>query len=511
MVNENDETGTEAEPNVFDLFGDPPPDTPPPEPIPVVDPDRPADLPHWTDPPTGQIPVLPNQDTSDGDAWDELAGPQWHGEDSASMESEDIRKVLAVDDEVDDHDDIDLIEEDDGVVGSDQAIDDWISSDPDAQPVGDEADDEALVLDEANDNPVRGGAVSRTSQRRPMGTKPASGRPKVPQPKERGAKPTRDPSAIPTNAPGSSAAADGEEVAAGGERLTYRQTRPRPRPQRPMADPSERDLTTAVSVGLGLVLIAAAAFWIGRLTTALLVAVVAGLCLIELTEAIRARGLHPAQLVGLVATAGLPMAVYWQGVAAIPLVLALLLVAASLWYLVGAEPSAHPALDTATTYLGPIWIGIPAAFAVLLTGFDRGISSLVAVIAITAAYDTGAFGFGSWIGQTPFHPSSPAKTWEGTVGGVIAGVAMAIVLWIFEYSAFSGAWTHAVALGVVVSVLATIGDLTESMVKRDLEIKDMSTLLPGHGGMFDRVDGLLFALPGAYYLALVLGLAVSTG
>ncbi len=442
MVEENESAEGTGEPNVFDLFGDPPPQGQGPDTVPVIDPDAPVDLPHWTDPPTGQIPVLPNQEEGDS-AWAELAGPQWHGEDSASAEGEDIRRVLGVGDD-------DLGVPSDHPSAGKGVGDPMVTPEPDPEP---------------EPEPVRAAPAEPTHRR------------------------TRSDSADPR----------------------YRQARPRPRPERPQVDPAERNLSTAISVGAGLVALAGAAFYFGRLTTAVLVAAAAALCVAELTESMRHKGLNPAALVAIVAAGALPLGIYFRGVASMPLIFALMLVAGAVWFLVGAGPAHRPALDLSATFIGPLWVGVPATFAVLISEFDLGISTLVSVIAITAAFDTGAYGIGSAIGQTPFHPASPNKTWEGTLGGVAAGIAMALVLWVFNVGAFAASWSDSVLLGLVVSVLAMVGDLTESMVKRDLEVKDMSGLLPGHGGMFDRLDGLLFALPGAYYLALVSGLAVISG
>jgi phosphatidate cytidylyltransferase len=107
-------------------------------------------------------------------------------------------------------------------------------------------------------------------------------------------------------------------------------------------------------------------------------------------------------------------------------------------------------------------------------------------------------------GKRPFQSASPKKTWEGTLLGVIASIAAAEVLGLWNISAFSENLWHFLLVGLLAGILAPLGDLTESIIKRDLGVKDMGTLLPGHGGVLDRVDGLLFVLPGIYYLALLL-------
>jgi len=112
--------------------------------------------------------------------------------------------------------------------------------------------------------------------------------------------------------------------------------------------------------------------------------------------------------------------------------------------------------------------------------------------------DVGALIAGRWFGRHLLAPEvSPKKTWEGLVGGTILTIAGSVLI-----VGHIHPWTlpKAALLGVVVSVVAPVGDLCESLVKRDLSLKDMGSLLPGHGGMLDRFDALLFVLPATYYL-----------
>lgn len=276
--------------------------------------------------------------------------------------------------------------------------------------------------------------------------------------------------------------------------------------QRPVVEvDSGRNLGQAIGVGVAFALVAGAAFWLGPATTIALVCAVAVLASIELFGAIRQAGLHPATLLGIVASAALPLAAYHRGDAGFTLVIAMSVVAGALWYLSGADTQ-RPAVNVGLTMLGITWIGGLAAFAAFIVQSAGGVEVILAVVLITVASDTGAYVGGKAIGSTPFHSASPNKTWEGTIVGVIAAVVAGLVVGILDISVFSGELTDAVLLGLAIGIFAPIGDLTESMVKRDLGVKDMGTLLPGHGGFLDRVDGLLFALPAAYYLGNVLNL-----
>jgi phosphatidate cytidylyltransferase len=119
------------------------------------------------------------------------------------------------------------------------------------------------------------------------------------------------------------------------------------------------------------------------------------------------------------------------------------------------------------------------------------------VIGLTILYDICAYAIGSLWGNRPLAPTvSPQKSWEGAIGAtlVLLLVALAIVPTIDPFDP-----PKAIGLALVISIAAPLGDLVESAMKRDLGVKDMSTLLPGHGGILDRVDAILFAAPAAYY------------
>ena len=267
-----------------------------------------------------------------------------------------------------------------------------------------------------------------------------------------------------------------------------------------------RNLPQAIGVGVGLAAIVLVAMFIGPIATLVLVAVLAILAVLELYNAMRMAGLRPATLLGLVGTVAAPAAAFYRGDAAFPLIVGLAVVFGTLWYLVGADTE-RPVLNLSLTMMGIFWIGGLAGFAALMVRLDGGIQLLLATIIITVASDTMAYIGGRAYGSRPFHQASPNKTWEGTMTGLFGSIFAGFAIGITEMGTiWDDRLLAAVALGAVVGILAPMGDLAESVVKRDLGVKDMGTLLPGHGGVLDRIDGLLFALPGAYYLALVYGL-----
>jgi CDP-diglyceride synthetase len=265
---------------------------------------------------------------------------------------------------------------------------------------------------------------------------------------------------------------------------------------------------TRITTGVVAAAVALAAFAGGAVTSLVLVAVVVTFSAGEAFGALRRAGYRPATLLGLAGTVALLVGAYTKGPQAVPLVLVLLVAFSFAWYLFGIDHS-PPLAGVASTLLVVGWISLMGAFAALLLApsafpHRHGVAFLLGAIIATVANDVGALVFGAWLGRRPLAPRvSPNKTWEGLIGGTIVSIVVSVGL--------VGAmhpWTasSAAILGVVVSIVAPIGDLSESLLKRDLRTKDMGRLLPGHGGVLDRVDAMLFVLPATYYLVRVLNL-----
>jgi CDP-diglyceride synthetase len=264
-----------------------------------------------------------------------------------------------------------------------------------------------------------------------------------------------------------------------------------------------------VGTGVAVAVVALLAFRLGTVTSLVLTVVVVTFAAGECFGVLRRAGYHPATLLGLVGTISLMVGAYSKGVAALPLVLVLITVFTLIWYLFGIERGS-PVAGTAATLLTVGWVSLLGAYAGLLlspSSFPNrhGIAFLLGAIIATVANDVGALVIGGWLGSRPLAPNiSPNKTWEGLFGGAVFSILASTVVVgnIHPWSA-----SNAALLGVVVAVVAPIGDLCESMLKRELRLKDMGTLLPGHGGVLDRVDALLFVLPATYYLVRALNIA----
>jgi len=155
------------------------------------------------------------------------------------------------------------------------------------------------------------------------------------------------------------------------------------------------------------------------------------------------------------------------------------------------------------TVLGASWIGFGLGFVLLLRDFDaHGRLAAFTVLIAVWADDTAAYFMGRLIGRHKFSPAlSPAKTWEGFVAGTAAAVFVSFIALYHQHFLTIG---ESIALGAVVAVAAALGDLFESALKRDMQVKDSGTILAGHGGMLDRLDALLFAVPAAYFTIVAL-------
>jgi phosphatidate cytidylyltransferase len=153
--------------------------------------------------------------------------------------------------------------------------------------------------------------------------------------------------------------------------------------------------------------------------------------------------------------------------------------------------------DAAKTALGLLYICLPLSLLLMIDKHPRGPLWVFFLLAVTFSSDTGAFYMGRSLGRHKLYPSvSPGKTWEGAVGGVLGSVLAAYVF--SRFFALSDSIWFIMGLAAVLSIFGQVGDLAESMIKRRHGVKDSGTILPGHGGLLDRIDALLFSVPVLY-------------
>ncbi len=239
-----------------------------------------------------------------------------------------------------------------------------------------------------------------------------------------------------------------------------------------------------------------ASLFIRREAFVAVVVVAVCLALWELAQALSARQVHvplPPVAVGAVA---MLVAAYSAGGQALAVCFVLTAVGVVVWR--SAEAPEGALRDVAGGVFAAAYLPLLGGFVVLMLAEDDGAWRVLTFMVVTVASDIGGYALGVVAGRHPMAPSvSPKKSWEGFAGSVIACVVAGALLMPL---ALDAPWWSGVLLGLAVVLAATLGDLAESMIKRDLGIKDMGSVLPGHGGVMDRLDSLLVSAPVAWLL-----------
>ena len=275
------------------------------------------------------------------------------------------------------------------------------------------------------------------------------------------------------------------------------------RPQEtPSGDPAPargragRDMAAAVSVGLGLGALILAALLIWRPAFLLVLTAAVLISVVELSRALDKGGYRPALPPLLVGSLAIVALAWTRGPTGLVVAFLLTAFAIVLWRL-GDGPVGYLRDASAAVFVA-LYVPLLAGFAVLLLVPDDGAARVIAFIVTVVASDVGGFAAGVHFGRHPLAPSvSPKKSWEGLAGSVAACVLAGALLITLT---LDGPWWGGVLFGVAIALTSTLGDLGESLIKRDLAIKDMGTLLPGHGGLMDRMDSLLPSAAVAYLL-----------
>lgn len=385
--------------------------------VPVIDPA--TLLPHWTDAPTGQVPIVVARELSkDADPWSAIPAPAWReGEaDWVAHEGQFDASFLAGEEKVDDTRPWEF-----------SSAEDVLDDAPDAEAPRPAPQRVARTRHRASANPLAGRAVRQSS--------------------------------------------------------------------------SAGSVARATATGLLLAAIVFSLFLAGPVVLTVLILTAIAYASAEAFAGFRSVGAHPATILGLVAVTTLGVAVYNKGLVVVGAVSVLLVVFGFVWYM-KAERSIDVLDGLGATIFVFVWVGVLGSYAIALIApgtfpDSHGMAYLFGAVALTICNDVGALFVGRSLGRRPLNVTlSPNKTIEGTAGGtVVTLIAGAVILPLVS------PWTvtHGVEAAVALSIVVPLGDLFESMVKRTLGLKDLGRLLPGHGGLLDRIDGLLFALPTMYY------------
>ena len=269
-----------------------------------------------------------------------------------------------------------------------------------------------------------------------------------------------------------------------------------PASEPPRSSRAGRNVPMATAVGIVLAaLVVVTVFW-APLAFAILVTVAFAIAVLELVVSLGAVGVRAPRWPLLAGTVGMLLAAYWGGTQGLLVGFALTVVAIVFWRILSGPDG------SVRDITGGVWI---AAYAPLMAGFpvlmvtqSHGPQRVIVYIATTICSDIGGFALGVLFGRHAMAPKlSPKKSWEGFAGSVVACIACAVGLgiWLLHL-----AWWQGALFGLAVVTAATLGDLAESAVKRDVGVKDMGRILPGHGGLMDRLDSLIPVAPIAFVL-----------
>ena len=248
-----------------------------------------------------------------------------------------------------------------------------------------------------------------------------------------------------------------------------------------------RNLPAAIGVGAGLGAVIVASLLVYRASFAVIVGVAAAYGTYELCRAIATVEARATVLPLLAGGVAMEAAAWVRGSNGLILALLITVAGVLVWRL--ADGARGYLRDVSASVLVAIYLPLLAGFAVLLAHPHDGAARVMTFIGVVVCSDTGGYAAGVLFGRHPLAPVvSKGKTWEGFAGSVLACCLAGALL---VSLTFHHEWWKGVLFGLAIVVTATLGDLGESMLKRDLGLKDMGTLLPGHGGVMDRLDSLL--------------------
>lgn len=272
-----------------------------------------------------------------------------------------------------------------------------------------------------------------------------------------------------------------------------------PEPAAKPAGKAGRNLPAAIAVGLGLAgaVVASLAFRREAFVAIVVLAVLYGTW--ELRQALRHAGIALPLVPLLVGGAAMALTAWDRGNDGLVVALLLTAVAIAVWRTAdGDDPSGSYARDAGAGILVALYLPFLAGFAILLARPDDGAGRVIAFIVVVVCSDVGGYAVGVLFGRHPMAPLvSPKKSWEGFAGSAVSCATAGALLFALL---FHQQWWQGVLFGLAIVAAATVGDLGESMLKRDIGIKDMGRLLPGHGGLMDRLDSLLPSAAVAYLL-----------
>ncbi|WP_308250719.1 phosphatidate cytidylyltransferase [Nonomuraea rhizosphaerae] len=251
-----------------------------------------------------------------------------------------------------------------------------------------------------------------------------------------------------------------------------------------------RNLPAAIGVGVGLGALVILSLYTVKELFLLVLAGAVGVGVMEMVQAFATRGIKVPVVPVLGGMVAMLAGAYWGGAVWLLGVFVVVVFVLLIWRMFSDGTDGYVRDATGSVFV-LIYPPLLAGFAALLLAPGDGRDRVIVFIAVTVASDIGGYIAGVLFGRHPMSVISPKKTWEGFAGSVAACVAVGgwLVWWLMDGALWQGA-----LIGGLAAALATVGDLIESMIKRDLGIKDLGSILPGHGGLMDRLDSLVTTL-----------------
>ncbi|MET0871601.1 MAG: phosphatidate cytidylyltransferase [Paeniglutamicibacter terrestris] len=285
-------------------------------------------------------------------------------------------------------------------------------------------------------------------------------------------------------------------AAGGAESLTRRSSKA----ATPKSSRAGRDLPAAIIVGLVLMGVVLTGLFLLPVAFVATVAVFGVLGCWEVSRALNGNGIEVPMVPLAVAGVAMPFSAYYGGLEALGMALMASVLLMFLWRIFEGPAKSVASIISGVFLL--IWVPLMVSFAVLLLNEPNGHLLITVMLLLVVSNDTFGYLVGVLFGKHPMAPKiSPKKSWEGFAGSVAGATLVGVLCAIFLLNTH---WWVGILLAVATVAAATSGDLAESMVKRELGIKDMSTMLPGHGGIMDRLDSVVFAVPVTYVLSILL-------